>query len=137
MGKVKSENQKFWTTPLVTFAIVQFIFYVLIYCAGYFVEFSTLADSTFRVGLIVAIGLGVFTSIQPALARDESDNIRNGKVRNSAYYGVIIPIVIFIIGYLAVSYYEWSFPASKKVLFYFCLIYFCGAPVGTYLFRWL
>ncbi|EGB7013665.1 hypothetical protein H8C17_002628 [Salmonella enterica] len=135
MAKVKSENQKFWTMPLVTFAIVQFIFYLLIYCAGYYLEFSTLADKTFRVGLIVAVVLGVFTSIQPALARDEFDNIRNGKESNSIYYGVIIPFVIFIISYLAVSYYEWSFPISKKVLTNFCLLYFCGAPAGTYLLR--
>ncbi|EFC3332951.1 hypothetical protein CSJ15_003268 [Escherichia coli] len=117
------DNSTFWNKKTLTYAVLQFFFYMAIFFYGYYLTYSNLSDKGFRVALVVAAFTAIFTSLQPALAEDAvSEKI-------VILLSVLAPLVIFTIGYLAYSYYQWGFPVSKVVVLNFCWVYCIAAPV--------
>ncbi|HDC5134235.1 TPA: hypothetical protein P3B64_003697 [Salmonella enterica subsp. enterica serovar Typhimurium] len=120
------DNSTFWNKNTFIFAVFQFFFYMVIFCYGYYLTYSSLSDKGFRVALVVAGFIAIVTSLQPALAEDAISE------KFVILFSVLAPLVLFVIGYLAYSYYQWGFPVSKEVVIYFCWVYCVGAPVAAW-----
>lgn len=120
------ENSTFWNKNTFIYAVFQFCFYMAIFCYGYYLTFSGMSDKEFRIALAVAAIAAIVTAFQPALA----ENAEHEKI--VILFSVLTPLALFVVGYLAYSYYQWSFPASKEVAIHFCWVYCVAAPLAAF-----
>lgn len=123
------ESKRFFTKNLIVFAILQFFVYMAFFYACYKTS-DYLPANWWRILLFMAMLGAAFTSICPAITRDNRKAIREGRESNYGYYCVVIPIVIYFVGYLFISYYNWSLELSKIHLHYLSLVYILGAPLS-------
>ncbi|HDT2776628.1 hypothetical protein [Escherichia coli] len=119
------DNSTFWNKKTLTYAVLQFFFYMAIFCYGYYLTYSNLSDKEFRVALAIAVFVAIVTSLQPALAEDAEHE------KLVILFTVFTPLALFVVGYLAYSYYQWSFPVSKGVPLHFCWVYCVAAPLAA------
>lgn len=125
------KSKRFLTKNLIVFAVLQF----LVYMAFFYTCYKTseyLPGNWWRILLFMAVLGAIFTSLCPAFARDNRKEIREGRERNYAYYCVVIPIAVYFVGYLFMSYYNWSIELSKIHLHYLSLTYIFGAPLSGF-----
>ncbi|ECX0308827.1 hypothetical protein AN728_22830 [Salmonella enterica subsp. enterica serovar Enteritidis] len=120
------DNSTFWNKKTFIYAVLQFFFYMAIFCYGYYLTYSNLSDKGFRVALVLAAFIAIVTSLQPALAEDAEHE------KLVILFSVLAPLVLFTMGYLAYSYYQLSFPVSKGVVINFCWVYCIAAPVAAW-----
>ncbi|ECI2908852.1 hypothetical protein CRW16_21725 [Salmonella enterica subsp. enterica serovar Saintpaul] len=119
------DNSTFWNKKTFIYAVLQFFFYIAIFCYGYYLTYSSLSDKEFRIALAVAAIAAIVTSLQPALAENAEDE------KLVILFTVLTPPALFVMGYLAYSYYQWSFPVSKGVPLHFCWVYCVAAPLAA------
>lgn len=120
------DNSTFWNKKTFIYAVLQFFLYMAIFCYGYYLTYSNLSDKEFRIALVVAAFAAIVTSLQPALAEDAVSE------KLVILFSVLAPLVLFVIGYLAYSYYQWRFPVFKEVVISFCWVYCVAAPVAAW-----
>lgn len=125
------ESKRFLTKNLIVFAFLQFFVYMAFFYACYKTS-EYLPANWWRILLFMAVLGAIFTSLCPAIARDNRKAIREGRERNYAYYCVVIPIAVYFVGYLFMSYYNWSIELSKIHLHYLSLTYIFGAPLSGF-----
>ncbi|EDC6115496.1 hypothetical protein ACNCSK_004531 [Escherichia coli] len=126
MENTTMDNSTFWNKKTFIYAVLQFFFYMAIFCYGYYLTYSNLSDKGFRVALLLAAFTAIVTSLQPALAEDAVSE------KFVILFSLLAPLVLFTMGYLAYSYYQWSFPVSKGVVINFCWVYCIAAPVAAW-----
>lgn len=134
MTTVKS--LRFWTKPLIVFAVLQFVFYMFCFWILYRIDSITVSGhdngQMWRIALIFAILGAIFTSAGPALARDCSDSIRLGEERNYLYYTVFLTLIIYALYILGRSYYFWSFSIDINDIYYMSVFYVFFGPIITF-----
>ncbi|HGA1836258.1 TPA: hypothetical protein ACIRNC_003825 [Escherichia coli] len=126
MQNTTMDNSTFWNKKTFIYAVLQFFFYMAIFCYGYYLTYSNLSDKGFRVALVLAAFTAIVTSLQPALAEDAVSE------KFVILFSVLAPLILFTMGYLAYSYYQWCFPVSKGVVINFCWVYCIAAPVAAW-----
>ena len=48
------DNSTFWNKKTLIYAVLQFFFYMAIFCYGYYLTYSSLSGKEFRIALAVA-----------------------------------------------------------------------------------
>ena len=123
------ESKKFLTRNLKINAALSFISYALVYFVYYKMNIDLLSPSYWRIASFFMFCVGCFVSLMPALARDNSKHIRLNGGRNIVYFVPLYVIATYFVGYIAVSFFHWSFSFDKDYLVYFCYLYLILTPV--------
>lgn len=123
------ESKRFWVKPLKINAAVNFIIYEAVFYALYWLNPALASNSIWRVLLLVSLVAGAFVACLPAMAREQSEDIRIRGERNLTLYVPVISVTIFVIMYVFFSFFSWSLSFDRDVLTTFCLFYLVSVPV--------
>lgn len=131
------KSKRFWTRPLIIFAVLQFIFYMFcfwkLYNINIFEGNENNQGSLWRIFLIFACIGAIITSAGPAILRNAAESIRLKEERNYCYCSVIAPFIVWGVYLLGRAYYYWSLSISKSDIQLMFLAYVFLAPIFTYL----
>lgn len=127
------ESKQFLTRNLKINAVANFIFYALVYYIYYKLNEDLLSPSYWRLASFFMLCVGCFVSVMPAIARKESNEVRFKNAINYVYFAPLYVIAMYVVGYLAVSFFHWSFSFEKGYLENFCYLYLIVTPI----FGWL
>lgn len=131
------KSQRFWTRPLIIFAVLQFIFYMFCFWKLYNINMlegnEDNQGSQWRILLIFACIGAIITSAGPAILRNAAESIRLEEEKNYCYCSVIAPFIVWGLYFLGRAYYYWSLSISKSDIQLMFLAYVFLAPIFTYL----
>ena len=123
------ESKRFWVKPLKLNAVVNFIIYEAVFYGLYWSSPALVSNGIWRMLLLVALVVGAFVACLPAIARQESENIRIHGEPNLTVYVPVYSVCAFIFFYLLYSLYNWSLLFDRDVLASFCAFYLFSVPV--------
>lgn len=126
------ESKRFWVKPLKLNAAVNFIIYEAVFYALYWSNPALASNSLWRVLLLVSLVAGAFVACVPAIARQQSEDIRIRGERNLTLYVPLISVSIFVILYVLFSFFTWSLSFDRDDLTIFCLFYLVSVPVISF-----
>ncbi|QHM74051.1 hypothetical protein [Mixta intestinalis] len=127
MTDMEANGNRFWTTNVIIFAVLQFIFYM----TAFFILYKTSGNFPgifWRVNLLIALAAAAYTSVVPVRVRKYSEKILNGKGINMGYCCVVLPVMYLLIKCLLFAYFKWELEVTNKLIGGFCRTYMLLAP---------
>ena len=124
-----ASEKKTFTPPLITFALLQFLFYAFMFWLLYKTD-SSGSPMSWRIAAVLATVAALVTSFVPVFA---SDRVEDGEF-NLTYISGLFPFVIYLIYKIVSSYLNWDFSFTKKDISDICQFYIFGAPVASLMF---
>jgi len=116
------DSKKYWTKPLIAFAVMQFVFSMIVWWVWY-KNTPTFNPVIWRIGFLIGLFTSLTTSILPAAMRNRCDDIRLGGKTNFAYFSVLVPFIVFFLYKAFISYYHWDFSFKKSDIGIFSNLY--------------